>query len=162
MDLCGHAMESNCTAAEHAGATTAPECSHSSPTPEAMYCEVCEMWLNGPTQWEDHLIGKKHRKNWKALAMAGKPGSLDTFTDDSNDSSDPEGHENIKCYTMGGDLMGEVVMPSDAKWQEIAVAVHLKFPAYQAIPPKHARFLTASQISEGINLARIQPPYQHE
>ena len=46
-------------------------------------------------------------------------------------------------------------MPSDAKWQEIAVEVHLKFPAYQAIPPKHACFLTASQISEGINLARI-------
>ena len=23
------------------------------------------MWLNGPTQWEDHKIGKKHRKNVK-------------------------------------------------------------------------------------------------
>ena len=21
------------------------------------------MWLSGPTQWEDHLIGKKHRRN---------------------------------------------------------------------------------------------------
>ena len=29
----------------------------------ALYCEVCEMWLNGETQWVDHLGGKKHRKN---------------------------------------------------------------------------------------------------
>ena len=26
------------------------------------YCEVCDMWLNGPTQWQDHKLGKKHRK----------------------------------------------------------------------------------------------------
>jgi len=31
----------------------------------AKYCEDCEMWLNGPTQWEDHKIGKKHKKNVK-------------------------------------------------------------------------------------------------
>ena len=29
----------------------------------AIYCEECEMWINGPTQWEDHKVGKKHRKN---------------------------------------------------------------------------------------------------
>ena len=29
----------------------------------ARYCEYCEMWLNGPTQWEEHLDGKKHNKN---------------------------------------------------------------------------------------------------
>ena len=32
---------------------------------DAGYCEICVMWLNGPTQWEDHLIGKKHKKNCK-------------------------------------------------------------------------------------------------
>ena len=32
---------------------------------EAVYCDTCEMWLNGITQWEDHKIGKKHRKNLK-------------------------------------------------------------------------------------------------
>ena len=31
----------------------------------AVYCEDCEMWLNGPTQWEDHKIGKKHKKRSK-------------------------------------------------------------------------------------------------
>ena len=29
----------------------------------AVYCDDCQMWLNSPTQWEDHKIGKKHRKN---------------------------------------------------------------------------------------------------
>ena len=29
-------------------------------------CKVCVMCLNGPTQWEDHKIGKKHRKHLKA------------------------------------------------------------------------------------------------
>jgi hypothetical protein len=28
----------------------------------AIYCKHCQMWLNGPTQWADHEIGKKHRK----------------------------------------------------------------------------------------------------
>ena len=29
----------------------------------AVWCWECETWLNGPRQWEDHKIGKKHRKN---------------------------------------------------------------------------------------------------
>ena len=33
----------------------------------AVYCGYCEMWLNGPTQWEDHRIGKKHKKNVSKL-----------------------------------------------------------------------------------------------
>ena len=28
----------------------------------ALYCVLCDMWLNGPVQWADHEIGKKHRK----------------------------------------------------------------------------------------------------
>ena len=32
---------------------------------EAVHCPDCDMWLNGPTQWEDHKIGKKHIKNTK-------------------------------------------------------------------------------------------------
>jgi len=32
---------------------------------KAVYCGVCDMKLNGPTQWESHKIGKKHKKNVK-------------------------------------------------------------------------------------------------
>ena len=28
------------------------------------------MWLNGPTQWEDHKIGKKHKKNIRGAGPA--------------------------------------------------------------------------------------------
>ena len=27
----------------------------------AVYCSICEKWLNGQTQLEDHLMGNKHR-----------------------------------------------------------------------------------------------------
>jgi hypothetical protein len=29
---------------------------------EERWCLNCEMWLNGPAQMADHLIGSKHRK----------------------------------------------------------------------------------------------------
>ena len=29
----------------------------------AIFCNICEMWLNGRPQYEDHKLGKKHRKN---------------------------------------------------------------------------------------------------
>ena len=35
------------------------------------YCAVCNMWLNGPTQWEDHIIGKKHVKNTRRAQQGG-------------------------------------------------------------------------------------------
>jgi len=28
---------------------------------EAVYCKTCQIWLNGPRQFEDHERGKKHR-----------------------------------------------------------------------------------------------------
>ena len=33
---------------------------------EPIYCDKCEMLLNGATQFEDHKIGKKHKKNIRA------------------------------------------------------------------------------------------------
>ena len=37
----------------------------------SVYCEDCEMWLNGPTQYEDHLHGKKHKNNLKKKLQDG-------------------------------------------------------------------------------------------
>ena len=75
-----------------------------SETPEskegAVYCEDCEMWLNGPTQWEDHKIGKKHKKNLartgpnknknkaKAKPMAKSPPGPPEHQEDEEDESD--------------------------------------------------------------------------
>ena len=30
------------------------------PTTCVIYCEDCQTWLNGPQQWKDHRIGRKH------------------------------------------------------------------------------------------------------
>ena len=30
-----------------------------------VYCEDCKQWFNGPRQYEDHKIGKKHKKNYR-------------------------------------------------------------------------------------------------
>ena len=34
-----------------------------------VFCGDCGIWLNGTTQWEDHKIGKKHKKNTKVDAQ---------------------------------------------------------------------------------------------
>ena len=49
----------------------------------ATYCEICQMWLNGPTQWENHKIGKKHTKNVKN----GKAGGIK----DKDKPDEPDG-----------------------------------------------------------------------
>jgi hypothetical protein len=34
-----------------------------------IWCIFCEMWLNGPGQMEDHLIGKKHKKKVRKYSL---------------------------------------------------------------------------------------------
>ncbi len=36
----------------------------------AVYCPDCQMWLNGPVQWQDHCIGKKHKTGKKHKSNA--------------------------------------------------------------------------------------------
>ena len=33
------------------------------------HCSICNMWLNGRDQFQDHLIGRRHRRKRRALAM---------------------------------------------------------------------------------------------
>jgi hypothetical protein len=43
-----------------------------SPLVDQRFCDVCDMWLNGEPQMEDHLIGKKHRKNILSRRRIGR------------------------------------------------------------------------------------------
>ena len=54
----------------------------------AIYCGCCGMWLNGPAQYEDHKIGKMHKKyiqygrraagaETSSTACTAEPGCLD-------------------------------------------------------------------------------------
>ena len=38
--------------------------------PRAIFCDICLMWMNGPSQWADHQISKKHRRHVKANLRA--------------------------------------------------------------------------------------------
>ena len=33
------------------------------PERSARYCESCKMWVNSPSQWERHILGRRHRRN---------------------------------------------------------------------------------------------------
>ena len=52
---------------------------------ESVYCEICEMWLSGPIQWEDHKIGKKHKKNMKRQQQESVSSLNNKFEKDIND-----------------------------------------------------------------------------
>ena len=28
-----------------------------------VFCKICDMWVNGPQQWSDHKMSKRHKKN---------------------------------------------------------------------------------------------------
>jgi len=38
--------------------------------PEAIYCPTCDMWLNGPSTFNDHTKGKKHNKRTLAISAS--------------------------------------------------------------------------------------------
>ena len=35
----------------------------------AVLCQACGFWLNGPVEWEDHVVGKKHRRRMNVFIM---------------------------------------------------------------------------------------------
>ena len=57
----------------------------------ALFCKHCEMWLNGPTQWRDHIDCKKHRKNVRRKSP--RPSCLRALQDVGGPQSDPQDGE---------------------------------------------------------------------
>ena len=51
-----------------------------------MFCDVCNLWLNGQMQWDNHRIGNKHRRN-KARAAHVKAMELKHVHDACKDLS---------------------------------------------------------------------------
>ena len=69
--------ESDFDAFAEAGNPKAEDENQAQPEHEgAIYCRYCEMWLNGPTQWADHEIGKKHRKAVRRAQTSKQDGSV--------------------------------------------------------------------------------------
>ena len=36
---------------------------------ESVLCTACDMWLNGPAQYADHIEGKKHRRKSRGVQV---------------------------------------------------------------------------------------------
>ena len=51
------------------------------------FCPTCQMWLNGPTQWEDHRIGKTHLKNTRRDRRGGGTAVAPVLSISSNAST---------------------------------------------------------------------------
>ena len=86
----------------------------------AKFCKYCEMWLNGPTQFEDHKIGKKHKKNVrkaraiKTASTSAAPGpkpkpalakAAVVSTSSQNEASPPSKAASAGSAVLGVDAM---------------------------------------------------------
>ena len=118
------------------------------------HCTICEMFLP-PTHVEDHLIGKKHRRNvtrdQRHIGTASRPAS----------SSEPAVQAGqgpgvrVPLLNLAGEEVGAINVAPDSGWREIAVEVQLHFPDIRAIPPADARAATsASMAAEGVQVIR--------
>ena len=84
---------------------------------EPIPCHVCRMLLNGRDQYDDHLKGKRHRKNKRKQRRQGLavPGS------DDNDHAPRD-----KAIKL--DKTGCLAGPSDAEQKDLAPAEHSASP----------------------------------
>jgi len=76
----------------------------------AIYCKYCQMWLNGPTQWADHEIGKKHQKAVRRAAGTGSAEPMDF--DQSQDSYSWQQQRYDDGYGWKPQLMQQQMMGS--------------------------------------------------
>ena len=113
-------------------------------------CALCNMFLNGPLRYEQHLASKKHKKN-VANAHVGIP--FEGLDGDAASSKPdvPEGHVLIPCLAMSGRQVGHITPPRFATWGQIAAEVVLRYPDYRPVPPANARDLIAANV-EAINI----------
>ena len=127
----------------------------------AFYCKECDMWLSGPTQWEDHLAGKKHRER-KRLQRGASTRVADRDASTLADQEAPPGFIRIHLMALSGRTVGSVLCRSQATWQEVAAAIVHALPIAAPVPPPNARTMTAGDLHEGVQvLVRLpRPPNQ--
>ena len=136
---------------------------------DAIHCDICNMWLNGPTQWEDHKLGRKHRRNDAIARMqrdaaespdacAATPGQAPDAC--AAEQEDPPGCIRISLLALSGNIIGTVLTRSKATWPEVAVAIRRANPTMQPVPPSRARHLIAADLEvEGVQVMFRPEPY---
>lgn len=56
------------TVAPSGEAVSPAECNDDEADAPAVYCHICQMYLSGLMQWQNHRIGRKHKKNQQRAA----------------------------------------------------------------------------------------------
>ena len=133
---------------------------------DAVYCVLCDIWLNGPTQWDDHKLGKKHRKNveknhaiarMQRDAAESPDASAPSQGQAEQEDPPPPGLIRISLLALSGNIIGSVLCRGEATWPEVAVAIRRANPTMQPVPPSRARHLIAADLeAEGVQVI-IQP-----
>ena len=117
-------------------------------TDVTIYCKACDIWVSGQEQYDRHIAGKKHVRNTRCHASHSTPRTT------SQEHSGPRPDEvQLLLYNIAGEEVGVVRVPSLAKWQQIAVAVVLRYSHYQAIPPENPRAVLANELDGWIHVA---------
>ena len=137
---------------------------------DAIYCDLCEMYLNGEAQWADHLLGKKHKKNLaRNDVIASSQGHAAESPDApasprgqaSQEPLAPPGFIMIRLLAaLSGSCVGSVLCRNEATWQEVAAVIVDKHPRMQPVPPSRARHLIAADLEvEGVQVMFRPEPY---
>ena len=111
---------------------------------------LCNIFLNGPWQYERHLASEKHKRNVAKSHIGIPHEGLDG--DSASPTPDvPEGHVLIPCLAMSGRQIGHITTPRFAMWGQMAAEVVLRYPDYRPVPPANARDCIAGDV-EAINI----------
>ena len=124
-------------------------------------CEICHLVVKG-SQYAKHCQGRGHRENSRLIEEASNTAvhdeevpaleteaPLQVIPDQKVAAEDDIDvvPVQIPCYTMSGRNTATVLLPSNARWSRIAVAVMEVLPDFRALPPVNARSLTAADVT---------------
>ena len=90
------------------------------------YCEICKMNVQD-CQWQDHKIGKKHRKNYKKNRYAEENGNGDGshgshYTIRIRAAPQDTTSVVFPVWDMGGTELGMLVVSPKVSWCEMAAS----------------------------------------
>jgi len=117
--------------------------------PDAMYCLLCEMWLNGIVQWVEHLAGKKHKKKCKWFrVMCATCISLEVYKDKVKMLPNGQNALDTKCSSSIHECLTEGIITS------ISGASAALEVVQRTVPPCHRNLLEDHRLSRHVRRIR--------
>ena len=121
------------------------------------YCKECEMWLQAGSQWQDHLIGKKHKKKLQSLKQSdiSAPGEVPVPTVRIQVAGQDVPSLVIPVYDVGGTESGTIELSPEVSWCEMAASWRRE-TGTNLLPPEGTRPSTiAAEIRDKVLTAVV-------